>query len=371
MKRTQRRSGKGAGTADPFRSAPQNHPRKPKIPPILLEGDDPSVPPGTGTGQKFGLGPVSAAPTQAAGTLPPAYGTERLMLLPRDPRTLYAHWDLTLLQQREYSTRSVDGHLVLRTYVEGLMGPPASEIPLAPGARHLFVSVPAPGTRYRAELGYYSRKDDWVSISVSETVATPAQTVSQDKTARFVTLTGRQRPSNITSSPLTRLASTRPPTIPPRVGWVPALGIEPACPPTENTISPEPVESVEPAAEWSTVREHGLSDVLGWQFHFAPSSMEFAIPEAEAFQASSPSGAEAAPREFGLKVDADLMVYGATEPSAEVRVAGERIELRPDGTFSFRLALPDGQHEVKIVGTSEEGQVRSATLKAERQTKSG
>lgn len=37
-----------------------------------------------------------------------------------------------------------------------------------------------------------------------------------------------------------------------------------------------------------------------------------------------------------------MIVYGATEPDAKVTLAGQTVQLRPDGTFTARFALPDG-----------------------------
>jgi len=46
---------------------------------------------------------------------------------------------------------------------------------------------------------------------------------------------------------------------------------------------------------------------------------------------------------FWFNVNAELIIYGATEPNAQVTIGGRVIKLRPDGTFSYRFALPDGQ----------------------------
>jgi hypothetical protein len=51
-------------------------------------------------------------------------------------------------------------------------------------------------------------------------------------------------------------------------------------------------------------------------------------------------------------VNAELIVYGATEPDASVTFQGKPIELRPDGTFSMRFALPDGVQVMPIRATS-------------------
>jgi hypothetical protein len=57
-------------------------------------------------------------------------------------------------------------------------------------------------------------------------------------------------------------------------------------------------------------------------------------------------------RGFWLVVNTELIVYGATEPSAKVTVQGRAINLRPDGTFSLRFALPDGKQVIPVEATS-------------------
>ena len=56
-----------------------------------------------------------------------------------------------------------------------------------------------------------------------------------------------------------------------------------------------------------------------------------------------------------MKVDCELIVYGATEPDAKVTVQGKAIKLRPDGTFSLRFFLPDGEQVIGVRGESADG----------------
>lgn len=67
---------------------------------------------------------------------------------------------------------------------------------------------------------------------------------------------------------------------------------------------------------------------------------------------SSPSKKPQEKGSFWLVVDAELIVYGATEPDAHVTVQGRRIPLRKDGTFTLRFALPDGIQEIPVVAKS-------------------
>jgi hypothetical protein len=74
-------------------------------------------------------------------------------------------------------------------------------------------------------------------------------------------------------------------------------------------------------------------------------------------------------KSFWFNVNAELIVYGATEPGAKVTLGGHEIKLRPDGTFSYRFALPDGQYDLPAVAVSADGtDGRAADLKFSRET---
>jgi hypothetical protein len=74
-------------------------------------------------------------------------------------------------------------------------------------------------------------------------------------------------------------------------------------------------------------------------------------------------------KKFWFNVNAELIIYGATEPDAKVEIGGHKIQLRPDGTFSFRFILPDGNYDLPAQATSADGDdTRSAHLKFSRKT---
>jgi hypothetical protein len=74
-------------------------------------------------------------------------------------------------------------------------------------------------------------------------------------------------------------------------------------------------------------------------------------------------------KNFWFMVNAELIIYGATEPDAKVTLGGHEIKLRNDGTFSFRFALPDGVYDLPAVAISACGDdARAADLKFSRQT---
>ena len=73
-------------------------------------------------------------------------------------------------------------------------------------------------------------------------------------------------------------------------------------------------------------------------------------------------------KEFWLSVNAELLIYGATRPDARLTLDGQPVTLAPDGTFNFRISLPDGEYEARIEAVSVEGDSRQARLKFSRRT---
>ena len=84
---------------------------------------------------------------------------------------------------------------------------------------------------------------------------------------------------------------------------------------------------------------------------------------------SSPFGGIGPAKGFWFNVNAELIIYGATEPAARVTLGGHEIKLRPDGSFSYRFALPDGKYDLPAVAVSTDGtEARAADLKFSRST---
>ena len=75
-------------------------------------------------------------------------------------------------------------------------------------------------------------------------------------------------------------------------------------------------------------------------------------------------------RDFHFEINAELIVYGTTEPNAKVTLQGEPVQLRPDGTFTVRFSLPDSRQIIPAVAASPDGvEERTIVLAVERNTK--
>ncbi len=268
-----------------------------KIPPILLEGDEPGSPPITGPGQKYSLGasPTLERAVSQQRELPEAYGTARLLLLARDPHSLYAQWDLTSAQQRQYNSLAADGHLVLRVHQDQPAGFDMFELHVLPESRHWFIAVPGGGATYLAELGCYTTTREWISVAASGRVTTPPATVSPDKSVRFATMPAGSTRSRVLQAletiPAQGIPAESCPTLlpPPRVSWLPGLGVEPSDfanqgPESGSVLTYDSAQShlSAPIAllseAWTLEQELELNKILGLAMVAGPvmSSLQFA-----------------------------------------------------------------------------------------------
>jgi hypothetical protein len=73
---------------------------------------------------------------------------------------------------------------------------------------------------------------------------------------------------------------------------------------------------------------------------------------------------------MALAIDAEVVIYGATNRQAHVTLKGAPVQVRDDGTFSARLKLPELRQVIPIVASTCDGvEQRTIILAVERNTK--
>lgn len=345
---------------------------------FLLEGDEPSHPEVGGPGEKFSLGPTMSLEhfSEAIAPLPEAYGTGKLFLTARDPHWLYAHWDFTREEQFRHNARSVDRHLVLRVHDAAPAAKPVAEYHVHPESKHWFVPVERAGETYTTELGYYQAGRKWKSLAFSAPQRTPPDNISKDSTVKFATI-----PAELSFETMLALLKE---TAGDAAQTAPLAHVVDKIRPRAREYFPK---SDQPG-DWTSEQEQALAEVVAADRAGValPSSEEFVAEKSwpeftfnfdtgESAPLPSPTsyvssffGGEV-PKDFWFKVNAELIIYGATEPNATVTFAGKQIQLRPDGSFRFRFALPDGQFELPVTAVSVDGtDGRAAELRFTRST---
>jgi hypothetical protein len=252
------------------------------------------------------------------------YGSDRLVLMVRDPYWLHAYWEVTeqsIQRAREQLAEDWDGHRwILRVQIFQQSADGAAgghfDIDLNPDARNWYLRVPHPDCSYEATIGLITRSGTFYPFARSGRVHTPRDSMS--------TVVDEQ--------------------------WV-----------SSQEEAEKIYESSGGRAFTASSAELAEKGPLGHQ-HAMFSGM----------LASMGSGALGAPphRGFWFQVNTELIVYGATEPDAKVTIQGREIQLRPDGTFTVRFQLPDGVQEIPCVATSGDGiSERTITPTVKRQTK--
>ena len=274
--------------------------------------------------------PVVPVPHRPPAPLPPpraldhACTKDRIVTMVRDPFWLHVHWELSRATLgRAQAAMEQDWHAakpILR-----LMDV-TSEDTTSTGERHVrdveihggvnnwYLDVMAPPRSFRVDIGYLTKRGKFYVLARSNVVGTPKAGVSE--------------------------------TI--GDGW---SGSQDDCRRIYH-------QSGGPGAALSG----DLRDLFEQRFgrSMTPLSMQSLMTGA------LPS----AGGKFHFELDAELIVYGATEPNARVTLQGEPVTLRPDGTFTMRFSLPDSRQIIPAVAASPDGvEERTIVLAVERNTK--
>jgi uncharacterized protein len=307
------------------------------------------------------------------GHLPDSYGTRKLYLVPRDPNILFAYWDLSHTQYQDAARMAHDGKIFLELYVPGEGR--AQQIHIWDNHKNWYLQVNRPDTSFVAQLGFYRPDGGFEVLAKSAEVRTPRDTLSPHTDARFVTIPFtvpfRELYSIIASyaqdgeelaETLARLQQTDH-----------ELPFQARVP---RDLTPKESEDLLEYLGGEEIRRRmvgsfEITEILRKRFETALSSGQWTSSAgAWVTSLSSPFGASfGQERGFHMHVNAELIIYGGTEPNAKVRIDGQDITLSKDGTFSYHFVFPDGQFHIPIDATSADGvEKRSALLSFLRMT---
>lgn len=314
---------------------------------------------------KFDVAPpaAAAAPARRAEQpldLPESYGTGRLFAAARDPHWLYVYWDLSREQLAAARAKAVDQRVLLRVFEKGQTRP-AQELAIHDEARDWYVPVNKASTTYTTQLGIRRADGSFAVLAQSGETTTPPDAVSWDTAARFVNI-----PIGVSFSELMGMVREHA-----QAGEQLAETLQRL----EAAGQALPVQLQLQIGPWSAEQQAALEKTLGADLFRRIRAGSAEISEWLArrlqeqlgsgmFSAFSPGGAswQAAPagKGFWFAVNAEVVIYGATEPDAKVTIGGQHVPLRPDGTFSFHYLFPDGQYHLPIVAVSRTGTDRRA-----------
>lgn len=109
---------------------------------------------------------------ETAGELPRSYGQPVLFVIARDPRTLFAYWDIdwqAVFQSEPPADKTAYFRLFNGNNIE------EKTVPVEPFAGQAYIEVEESEATYVAELGYFQPAGVWKAVARSEAIATPVE----------------------------------------------------------------------------------------------------------------------------------------------------------------------------------------------------
>jgi ABC-type phosphate transport system substrate-binding protein len=348
--------------------------------------------------------------------LPDGYDQSRILLMPRDPQWAYAYWD-TPNEHKEVVRRQGGQTLALRLYdvtditdlnqqrPHSLLEYECDEL-----ARDWYLRIPVSDRDYIAEIGYLTADGRWLMLARSNAIRIPPVYPSDWYEENFINvdwgtnLTGRTlyklndpgiaptEASPLYSSiyDLSESAEAErvvgslfgsmqqvPGSVFGSMQMTSGQALE-----SMQMTSGQALESMQMTSGQaietfsSYLTASGMGIIPGWG---VPESRM--IEEERSMSGIAMSGIGMSgigffssmppmrARKFWLVADAELIVYGATEPDATVFVNGNPIQLNPDGTFRFHMSFSDGLMDFPIMAIAADGeQTRAIHMKFNRET---
>ncbi len=317
--------------------------------------DDGSTPPSSPVQDPSpGEAPQAPAvpPAAEAGPGDGGAGMSWVAFLPRDPQWSQVRWSI---HPSDRSRAQAEGatQLCLRVAdVTGLDGGSThphtlQEVVVESQATEWYLPVPLSGRDYRVELGFRKGgSGGWISLAFSATAHVPVLD------------------SPAVSVPDPFVAFSMPP----------AADGAPAPAPAREIINDLHERLYQSATSpWRRLGRgseafHEIDSAAGLDGS-GDFSASGAGPWASGRSGSGIGGVAARQRSFWLVADAELIVYGATDPSARLTIGGEEIPLSSDGTFRLQVPFRDGQQLYPIEALAADGeQKRSITMEFRRTT---
>ena len=268
-----------------------------------------------------------------------------LVFLPKDPEWAYVFWQISD-KDRDKAQSLGASKLCLRLYDvtgshEGNINQSTlREIAVDSFSTEWYLPIPVADRDYKVELGY-RYGFNWMSLAFSSASHVPSSQPSEQILDKFV-------PFNLDSPTETNsyIMNTN-----------------------ENEVNGLHERLYQAATTYTKSKRVGSEEFME----------NIPGPNAQAPQnasgagvwasGSNESGAGIRNKAFWLVADAELIVYGATEPSATLTIGEEEVPLASDGTFRLQVPFRDGTQNYEIKATDENGeQEKSITLKFDRVT---
>lgn len=272
----------------------------------------------------------------------------KVVFLPRDPEWAYVFWEISD-SDRSNAQNEGANRLCLRladvTHRNNGETNPGTlqEVVVDSHSTEWYLPIPLGGRDYKVELGYRIGHK-WMSLAFSSSAKVPSLHPSDQILDQFV-------PFSLEAPIITSSEAV-----------------------DDSVSSDQPDSGLHERLYQSATTKFRTRRVGSEEFQEgAPNDQNLNNESGSGLWASglneSGIGLVPQPRSFWLVADAELIVYGATDPSAKLFIEDEEIPLANDGTFRLQVPFRDGIQNYSIKAIDKDKvDSRNITMKFERVT---
>ena len=243
----------------------------------------------------------------------PEYDITRIVCMVRDPHWIFTYWKISSGQyddlKKTFGSSWPDCKIILRVYDHS--GDPGRivsfDIEIPDDSENWYINV-SQKSKYRVGIGIISPEGVYKEIAVSDIIETPPEGVSEYSDEKWAV------PDSMFNQILTASGDLR-----------------------ERFGSEEHLKAKTPSAANSEA------------------ASSFSNADTNPVRSSRPS------------IKMELVVYGTSGDASRISLLGKEIETDEDGSFSIRMALPEGELELPIKLVSPDGKWEK-TIKARIET---
>lgn len=332
--------------------------------------------------------------------LPALQPRTHCVLIPRDPNFIYAYWDYTQADLKcalnELRVNNEDARLILRIHditlidFNGANANHTWDLDVGLSNKNCYVHVWQDNANYCAQLGVSCGEDRFFPLIQSNIVCTPPKSTSKRNDLIWQDIKAhkesqpyieeniegrRKRKENLMQQLSKKKISKTKESRKPRVYYLTAKDIRDYYMDLFARVSRKrrrkgQVFSIEDflkgklrGLSWQKVRPIlAFPDIIrrthpGASMQAASMRLldkKGASEKLSGVQSGASEG-RLLKRKFFFEIWSEVIVYGRTEPDAALFLNQKGIKLNPDGTFSLRYALPDGEIPFKFIAQSSDG----------------
>ena len=243
------------------------------------------------------------ARTEVSPELPLGYGDNKIVMLVRDPYWCYLYWELQEGNienglQRLSRSRDEVRHVLRVHPAKGGATPFDVDIDFRHRSHYLKLS---PGASFYTEIGLLDHEGYFAALAVSNTVTLPLDGPSEIIDEQWIT-------TDENFSEIYFLSG----------GELPGAGK------TRGAFGQGGSADLQPAGR-EPLNMSGVGSFGSAQIQEPRQEMN-----------------------FSYWLDAELILYGGADLGSTIELAGKKLDLRPDGTFTARFGFPEGELELPV-----------------------